>query len=244
MIIAIALSSVLFLVLMTTYASVVSVTNVQSSQTELQNQFLSVYRVMEKDVRMSGFNLPGNGLSSFVDTKGKSSMIILRNDDNRSGKLSIAANIGDTRLYVDNSQGAAPGQWVYMNNGVSVSSYQIKRIGAHSGVAPDTVELSDSTLSQSWPQLTSIYFANGIKYCIDSVAGKWCLERHSNAGRIMVGPSIDSVSFIAKDSLGVALGNNFCKAQLVSITLASHFKRAAKDPCTANTFDVKLRNSL
>jgi prepilin-type N-terminal cleavage/methylation domain-containing protein len=244
LLVTISLSSILFLALMGTFEGVVHGTDIQTMQSDMQEQFMSAYRLLEKDIRMSGYNLPGNGLVPLLNSNGKTSLVMLRNDADKSARLSVAANAGDSKLLVDNGMGVMINQWVCLAKDSSFSYYQVGRVSLHSGEGFDTVELADSTISTTWAQNTKVYFANEVKYSIDSLNGKWCLVRHSIINDCIVGPSIDSVSFTPQDSMSADVGNDFSKAHYVGITLASHFKRATQNPLTVNSFDVKLRNYL
>jgi type II secretory pathway pseudopilin PulG len=244
LVVAISLSSILVFTLLGMYGSVVRGTDIQESQSEMQDQFMSAYRLLEKDMRMAGYNLPGNGLVPLLNSNGKTSLVMLRNDADKSARLSVTANAGDSKLLVDNCMGVMANQWVCLAKDSIFSYYRISHVCLHSVTGFDTVQLLDSTISTTWAQYTKVYFANEIKYSVDSVDGKWSLVRHSIVNDCIIGQSIDSVYFTPEDSSSSETGTDFSKAHYIGITLVSHLKRATQKPLAINSFEVKLRNYL
>lgn len=244
--IATFISSIVFCSVLTMYGSFIRMTQFQESETELQQQFMQAYHILERDIRFSGYNLPGNGLHPFITSTGNLSFVMLSNETNQNTRLSADAQIGDLTVIVDDCHGVLAKQWICLMHDSMFAYYQIASVGLHqSGTNPDTVRLQDSTISQTWNHLsTTICFATGIHYSVEGSGSRLHLVRHSLKNDIQVGTSIDSICFVPKDSTGTIISSNYSKARTLLITLVSHLKSAAPNTPFVKSFDVNVRNYL
>ncbi len=241
--VAVVISSILFMAVLFVYNAYARMTHIQESQAQLQQQFMQVRRLIEKDIRMSGFNLPGNGLFPVNYGSSDFRLVFLRNDNQNTTVLANNAAVGDTAIIVKDIHGATSKQWVCLERGAAVVYYQIAGISVHSGLSYDTVKLKDSTLSVSWDTAsTKVHFAKGVYYFPTNINAVRSMVRHTSDGNQAIGPSIDSICYEPKDGSGVLTGNVFPQAQILQITLGGYLKFSASKSRMFKTFDALIRN--
>jgi prepilin-type N-terminal cleavage/methylation domain-containing protein len=241
--VAAAISSILLMVLMYGYNAYIRMTAMQESQAKLQQQLMQVRNIIEKDIRMSGFNLPGNGLFPMNYGSGDFKLVFLRNENNNTTGLENSAVPGDSLLYVTNVNSATSQQWVCLQQGSAIAYYQIAKISIHSGLTCDTVKLKDSTISVTWDKsVTKVYFAKAVYYNRTVINALYTLVRYASDGVQAIGPSIDSISFLPKDDSGDLPGNVFPQAKILGITLGGSFKTSNAQSRLFKTFDALIRN--
>ena len=244
-IVAVFISSILFCFALFVYNSYARMTHTQESQASLQQQLMLVRGIMEKDVHMSGFNLPGNGVLPINYGLSDFKLVFLRNEYNKNTTLYSDANSGDSILFVNDAQGVSAKQWMCLaNNSDTICYHQISYVGLDASSGCDTIKLN-SIISASWDKsATKVHFAKGVYYDLPSSyggAGKH-LTRHSFEGDMPIGPLIDSIDYIPKDSSGVLTGNGYAQAQSIQITLGGCLKTSAANSRLVKTFDALIRN--
>ena len=239
---ALFICSLLFIFLITAYGSFLKISNFQKSSTDLENQFMLITQVIEKDVRLAGFNLPGNGL--YVKNAGAPDFyfVALSNEAGARTTLASDAQNGDPNVKVTTASATAANQWVSLRQGSTIALYQICRVGLCTG--SDTIVLADSTCHRVWSKdSTQVYFAKGARYGIETRSGKRCLVRTSLTASSQIGSSIDTLLASPKDISGADLGANYSQAKILGITLGGKVGPAGKVIRVMKSFDVELRNS-
>jgi type II secretory pathway pseudopilin PulG len=241
--IAIFICSLLFVLLLSVYGSFVKMSNFQKSSSDLETQFMLVIRVIEKDIHLAGFGIPGNGLHPKNIGADTFRLVVLANEDNAQTTLFQEAGIGDPNIKVKNAQGISANQWVCLVKGPNIASYAIGRVGLQSG--SDTIVFKDSLVHTVWKKdSTQVYFAKGIQYGVEMKNRKKSLVRTSLINAIPVGASIDTFIVCPKDKAGADLGGNYAPAKILGITLGGHVGAAGKTIAVTKSFDVDLRNSF
>jgi hypothetical protein len=239
--IALVICSLLFILLLSVYGSFVKMSRFQSSAADLENQFMLTSRVMEKDVRLAGFGIPGNGL--YLQNVGTQnfSLVVLSDENDAKATLIADAQIGDSRIIVNTVTGTSANQWVCLVQGPSIAFDKISRIGSHAG--SDTLLLGDSTVHALWEKnSTQVYFAQGVQYAIEIKNGKNCLVRTSFMNASPIGEAIDTFFVVPKDKAGADLGADYPHAKALGITLGGRVGAAGKFVSVTKSFDVDIRN--
>jgi hypothetical protein len=240
--VALFIYSLLFIFLLTTYGAFVKMSNFQQACMDLENQFMLFTRVIEKDVRLAGFNIPGNGLYAKNIGMPDFYFVALSNEENLHTLLSGSAQIGETGIKVTNASGTGANQWICLSQGSTIGLYRISRVGLNPGA--DTVVLGDSMCTILWKKdSTHVCFAKGIQYGVRLWQGEKKLIRTSMAHSSPIGPSVDSLSVCPKNRAGADLGNDFSQAKILGITLGGKVGPVGKAIVMTKSFDVELRNN-
>jgi type II secretory pathway pseudopilin PulG len=241
--VAVLISSIIFIAVLFVYDAFARMTHAQQSQADTQEQFMIVRCAIEKDVHMSGYNLPGNGLYPLHYGSSDFTLVFLRNENNKHTTLFSNATIGDSLVLVNDGQGVAAQQWICLEHNSLIVYYQIARVGLHTSTECDTIKLKNSTISAFWDQTaTHVHFAKGVYYNLEYQNASWRLIRHASDGDQPLGLSIDSIDYVPKDASGVLAGNQYTNAQILQITLAGQSYVSQAHSRAIKMFDVMVRN--
>jgi hypothetical protein len=244
---AVFISTILFMAVLFVYDAYAKMTHSQGVQADTQEQLMLVRHLMEKDIHLAGYNLPGNGI--YVANPGAldPTPIFLSNQDNKQTQLYGDAEIGNTKLLVNDANGATSRQWVCLSKDTMIGYKPISRIGMRQGgaAACDTIFLKSTYMFRHWDHaLTQVVFARAVQYTLENKDGSRQLVRHDAVGDQPIGPAIDSLSYVPKDTSGALSWNNYPKIQILQITLAAPCpgSASAANARLLKTFDTMLRN--
>jgi Tfp pilus assembly protein PilE len=240
---AVSVSTILFLFVMMGYSSFVKMAGMQKQDTLVQNELMDAYRFLEKDIRMSGFNVPGNGIYPTITAGANDELELLYNEKETTTKLRVAAQPGDSILVVDDYKGVHPDQWICLRQNSAIGYYQIKSINVGSDTIPDTLRLKKA-VSTSWDNAqTNVYFAKSARWSIGSASGLNSLERETLTNKYGFS-TIDSIKISVQDSSGNPVAAPFTQGTSLGIRLVGHNGQVAKNSFFSKSFFVKLRNCL
>jgi hypothetical protein len=239
--VALVICTFLFMLLLTIFGSFQKISKFQQSSAELESQFLLSSQIIEKDIRLAGFGIPGNGLYPRNFGTGDFSLVVLSNVENVQTTLSQDAGSGGGEITVKSSAGISGQSWVCLCRDSTVRFYQIGRVGLHCG--SDTVVLKDSTLTKSWNQdSVRVYFAKGVEYGVTLINGKRTLVRTAPTSSIAIGASIDSFAVCQKTPASSTVGD-FSRTKTLGITIGGRVGQAGRSVAVTRSFDVEIRNS-
>jgi hypothetical protein len=241
---AVAVSTLLFMLVVFIYSAYARVTQSETSQADIQEQLMVARRVIEKDVHMAGYNLPGNGFIALNPASPAPTPVFLSNDNNKTTQLAIDAKFGDTAIMVDSASGVSALQWFCLWHDTVVSYYhKISRIGLHTASGCDTVFLKSEFLFFSWDHsITKVSFAKAVSYELLMRKGSLHLVRHTSNGDQTIGESIDSISYVPKNASGALTWDKYAKVQTLQITLGRRSPGPSTDSRWIKTFDAMIRN--
>jgi hypothetical protein len=223
-VVALAICTLLFMLLLAVFGSFQKMSNFQQSGAELESQLLLGSQIIEKDLRHAGFGIPGNGL-------------FLRNYGARDFSLAVLSNEENAQTTLSRDAGSG----VCLCRDSTVRYYPIGRVGRCNGA--DTVVLEDAALTDSWGQDPSrVYFAKGIEYGVKPANGKNVLVRTAPATSIVLGAAIDSFAVRQKIPAAGVTGD-FSRTRTLRVTIGGRVGPAGKRVAVTRTFDVEIRNS-
>ena len=134
----------------------------------LRRQFAYANQLLERDIRMAGFNLPGNGI---IVNSGVNNMFLLKNEEGLQTRLSQGADIGDNYILVANGY---PGDvfiddWVCLYDSTSDKMEYLRIINEpelNSGSY--ILSFGSEVLQKTWDiSNTDVYFAKAVRYSVD-----------------------------------------------------------------------------
>ncbi len=243
-VVAISVSTILFLFVMMGYSSFVKMAGMQKKDTLVQNELMDAYRFLEKDIRMSGFNVPGNGICPTITAGANDELELLNNEKETVTPLSVAAHAGDSFVVVEDYKGTLPNQWICLKQNAAIEYYQLKAVGIGSGAIPDTLRLKNKTISATWDiAKTRVYFAKGIRWTVETASGPDSLVRETLANSLGF-KSLDSIKITVADASGAVLSANFTRGASLEIRLVGHNASVPQGHFCTKSFGVKLRNIL
>jgi Tfp pilus assembly protein PilV len=241
---AVVISTILFIGILFVYNAYAKMTQSQGKQADTQEQLMLVRHIMEKDIHMAGYNLPGNGIMVSNAYLPNPTPVFLSNQDNKTTMLSGDAQIGDTKLFVNDASGVSSRQWVCLSKDTMTGYKELSRIGLRGGSAScDTLFLKYPYMMRFWDHaLTQVTFTRAVYYSIDRNEGSARLIRHDFKGDQPLGPSIDSLSYSPKDTSGILSWYSFPKIQILQVTVAAPCPGSSARTRLSKCFDVMIRN--
>jgi type II secretory pathway component PulJ len=248
--IAVALSSLLFVLVLFLYDAFARMTHEQDMQSDQQESLMIVRRAIEKDIHKSGYNLPGNGVTWLELNYTNPTLVFISNENNKQTALykNVAAS-SDLSVLVNDANGVSAKQWICLKEDSLVGYRKITYVGMRQGgAACDTVFVNGFFFTPWNTSSTQVYFGDGVYYSIDSTPGLKSskhLTRYTTNSSIALGPSIDTIKYVAKDTTGDLSWSDYhtyAKIRSLQITVAGPSLGSPLHTRQAKSFEVMLRN--
>lgn len=240
LIVAMTLSAV---VISAAYKAQVSFSKAASRENDkaiLQRDLMSVCDALEKDIRMAGLGLPGNGIELILSDTASDQLSMFVNKDHVVKVLSANVSSADTKILINNIGITKWGEWVCLN-GSSKIYREISRVGKGSGTNPDTVYLYGQANAGSIAAGSNVYSANRIVYYMKNGAEKK-LVRRFNRKDTPVSTIIDSLSINPKNNNGLAVSYG-TDARVITAIVGGYVGKESKRYFLAESTEVNIRNS-
>lgn len=212
------------------------------NESELQEDLARANQVLEKDIRMTGYNVPGNGLVVDLSVENAHILTVLINEVNLSTTLPVAAASGETKFLIAEDKGVAVEQWVCLDDGDDIVYYQIAHVGVNASDV-DTITIY-GVLSDTWTaEDTKVIFAVGFKYSLETSGSTTSLVRRTHDDFYAISDEISGITVIPKDENGDPLTSDFNDARSISVVLTSQIPRINEGTKTVtNTVEAAIRN--
>ncbi len=205
----------------------------------LQRDLMSVCDMMEKDIRMAGLGLPGNGIDLRLSDTSSDELTLFVNKNQLRTRLVENASFSDTRILVESAGNAAWGKWVCVEGG-SIIFREISRIALSLSSNPDTIHLTTPLNAGPFSAASNVYSADRISYYIKS-ADERVLYRKFNSKESGISMIIDSLAVIPKDNKGTSLSSGTA-AQVISAVIGGYIGQGNDLVFLAESTEVNIRN--
>ncbi|MGD9201004.1 MAG: hypothetical protein PVI26_05545 [Chitinispirillia bacterium] len=212
---------------------------------KLRTQFSYANQLLERDIRMSGFNLPGNGI---LVNSGVNTMFLLKNEEGKQTRLSVTANMGDNSILVEDDKDVSIEDWVCLNDPASGNTEYLQIISdpeIHEGSW--RVSFGSEVLENTWDMSnTDVYFAKAVRYSVDGTEPDVAFVRSTPQKDFKI--SKDITKFVIKpfDAQGVDLTDLMPDAsdliRKVGIELIKPIPE--HNNSISSSIEVSIRNSL
>jgi prepilin-type N-terminal cleavage/methylation domain-containing protein len=207
---------------------------------EIQNHIAAASGVIEKDIRMAGYRLPGNGLGAIITTGPNCALRLFTNDLERQSALAGDAPAGNTIVRVLDGAGVEAGQWICLS-GADTVFYPIERVC--SATHEDTIYLADTALTADWPLgETAVYFARSIRYGVETYLGEQWLVRATHDKTTALSPLITRFAAAALDENGQSCMTHADLARTLEVTIGSVTVDRGDSARVSETFQTAIRN--
>jgi type II secretory pathway pseudopilin PulG len=214
---------------------------IQRNIATLMQEVVTATQLMEKDGRMAGYGLPGNGL--YMNIAGSDDTIcMLSNEAQRSkSSLKFDANAADSFIIVPTSTDYIPGMWVLMKSGTTMVYRCIKRI---EGSGSDQKLVMTQTLGTAFSSAsTDAWYADGVRYNLQKTTPPKFI-RNENGHVYFLGTLIDSFAVTAKDSIDGTLTDHFENTRALIIGIGGNSGTAQKPVRMRQTMRVNIKNYM
>lgn len=207
----------------------------------VQRDILTVTDFLEKDIRMAGLGLPGNGIEANLSDTASDELRIFINEQRQSSVLTAPASALDYAVFVENGLIMKPGQWVCLA-GTDTVYKEISRVGMNA-MAADTVYLTEQIGVGNYPAASLVYPAIRIEYYVKNVSGPDFVRKKNNFAVNLSG-LLDTMNIVPKDSFGVPLSGSISSARVLTVVFGGMVGSGSSGVLMAESTEVNIRNRL
>lgn len=245
LVVGLVITSILVTGIYQVFRNVTASASRERQKAELQRDIISVSNIIERDVRMAGCALPGNGLIAHCSDTASDRFSLYLSESGLRTSLFAQAEPSHTTLLIDDATGFTE------NGGVCLAAFGIDTIYKeinHLGIdaaGPDTLILNES-LNTAQPfgvASTRVYPADRIDYRFSVTAGVKKFERRKNGQNLNIGPKLDSLNIMLKNSAGNPVGGSIKNASVITVVIGGYVGSGAKRVFIADSTEVNFRNS-
>lgn len=183
-----------------------------------QDRLTRMTQLLEKDIRMTGYGLPGNGLHVWDNTAGNDSVAFYASETPTTTQLALETSAGGDTICVDDDKGAVVGQGVCLEDGDTVVYRKIAgfKFGDPCG---DKVIIDPSLPSHVFEvDSTTVYFADRVSYRVRSGT---LLRKRNGSGSSDMGGTIDALTVYALNDSSDTLTANFDSTRVLALSVES-----------------------
>lgn len=217
--------------------------NNQAIKTALQVQqdLVLACKFLEKDIHMTGYALPGNGVVADLDSTSNHKIHFFSNKNHLSSKLTYDAFTNEMVIKVDEAQGADSTMWICLHDDDKLVYYPIQKI-RFSATDPDTVTL-DTLLDADWEaDETEIHFAEHIFYQVEDTKDGRALVRNRAQGEFVPGNLISQLDITLTDDSSNVETTPYNDARTVTAIIGAPCSDAHGDRVITEMLSVNIRN--
>jgi|GEM_PF-1825110 len=245
LVMGLVITSILVTGIYQVYRNVTTSASREKEKAELQRDIISVSNIIERDVRMAGCALPGNGLSAHCYNNASDSFSLYLSETGLHTSLTTPAQPAHANLLIDDATGFSENGGVCIAApGVDTIYRQISHVGLYAA-SPDTLFLNEA-LNTALPfdvASTRVYPADRIDYRFSVTAGVKKFERRRNGQGPGIGPKLDSLDIVLKNSAGNPVGGSIENASVITVVIGGYVGSGSNRVFIADSTEVNFRNS-
>lgn len=239
LVVAVSLSAMIISAAYKAHLSFSKAASRENDKAMLQRDLMSACNMIEKDIRMAGLGLPGNGVDLQLSETTSDELTIFMNKDQIRTTLYSTAFYTDTKILINRTADTSWGKWVCLEAG-SIVFKEIARVGLSFSGNPDTIHLAAPLNAGPYPQNSIVYSADRISYFLKNKAEKVLCKR-LNSRDSEISTLIDSFLIVPKDNSGVSLSSGI-EAKVLSVVIGGYIGQGRNQVFLAESTEVNIRN--
>lgn len=218
----------------------------EKKKAELQQDIITLSNLVERDIRMAGIGLPGNGLAT-ASSENVISFSVFTNENGTATVLTEAGGQNDFNIVIDDVTGFEVGGWVCIaGDNVDTIYREIGNIINDDPSDPDTLVLTCRLISGPFnpnPDSTVVYPAIRLHYEA-TLTPEFTLSRSRNDLSLPIGSTIDTVALTTyrRDGDGNLVGSAVERASVVTVAFGGFIGEGDKRVVLADSTEVNIRN--
>lgn len=240
LIIALFISSLIVAGLYRVIRSVMTISERERQKAEMIRSIMTVNNILERDVRMAGCGLPGNGLRTVLFEEHNDQLILFSNEERIQTTLGKEAKANDMQITVASAEGFKEDEWVCVASSVDTVYREIRSI-KDNNVGLDTIYLNFPMLSPgTMVSGSNVYAADCIYYWAASDP-RPVLKRKKNDMTVELGTHLAKIAVVPKKSNGtiVPLARD---ADVITVVLGGYVGTGNNRVLLADSTEVNIRN--
>lgn len=211
----------------------------ENDKAKLQRDLMNACNILEKDIRMAGLGLPGNGVQLEKSGTANDKLILHVNKKQLRAKVVNKIESSDTKILIEHTGSIDWGNWVCVENG-SIVYREVSRVGISVSGAPDTLYLGSTFNAGPFaPTVTTVYRTDKIVYNMDAEDKK--LMRSINKITTPISSEIDSLAIILKDKNGMPL-STAGEAKVITVVMGGFIGNGSNKRFIHESTEVNIRN--
>ena len=215
----------------------------ERQKAELQCNIISVSNIIERDIRMAGCGLPGNGVSTYLVDEESCHLTCFTNEMHLQSSLTDVAQPADMHIVVDTAEGFLVGGYACLGGPPDTCYRRIIHIGtADPPSGPDTLHLSRTVYHGPYDIDTPVYPAITLTYTVTNNPTP-SIQRMKNGAPFALGGKLDSIRIELKDDAGNPVGASVENAAVVTVMLGGHIGDGGNRVFLTDTTEVNIRNA-
>lgn len=207
---------------------------------ELQQEIINVCNIVEKDIRMAGCSIPGNGID--ITFTPQETLFIFTNSERFKTTLAVIAQPAHDKIIVTNDSGFSAEKWIFIPQGTSFIKRRIVSVKTNL-TGNDTILLSQPLGIGPLNVGTEIFPADRIAYTFVKNGNNLVFVKIKNSLNFTIGTKIDSLRIVPKDSNGnIVSGSNLETVALLTVVIGGHVGSGSNRVFLAESTEVNIRN--
>jgi Tfp pilus assembly protein PilE len=212
----------------------------ENTKALLQRDICTISQFIEKDIRMAGLGLPGNGIEPQIAANSNHELSIYMNENRKISTLSSCASPSDLSLIIQDASGMNSSGWICISGAAGTVYKEILGIG-NSPTGPDTIYLGEQLGAGPFTVNSNVYFAKRIHYSVVKFP-RTAFLRRVNGLETPLSAIIDSVKITLRDSLGNNVNNSSASAAYLSVMFGGRVGSGNNTSFVAESTEVNIRN--
>jgi len=233
------ISSIVIIGLYRVAKSVLLTANRERQKAEMQQSITSVSNIIERDIRMAGCGLPGNGLRAVLNDSLNDYLMIFSNEMRIQTTLTSDINGASYEMFVVDASGFSEDEWVCIE-GPDTIYREIYHVTDNASGA-DRISIAGVVgVPHVFPAGSRVYAANRILYAVVQSPTP-VLKRQKNDMSIDLGAKLQKIAVIPKKATGsiVAYAGD---ADVLTVVLGGYVGRGGNKVFYADSTEVNIRN--
>ncbi|MBN1575678.1 MAG: hypothetical protein JW913_03950 [Chitinispirillaceae bacterium] len=213
----------------------------EKQKAELQRDIITVSNIIERDIRMAGCGLPGNGVSTHLVDEENDHLSCYSNEQRLETTLTTTADPAHTKIIVADAAGFVVNGYVCLADPPDTCYRRITRIGIYAG-GEDTLVLSRAIYYGPFDYTTThVYPATKFSYKLTGSPTP-SIQRLKNNAPLPLGGKLDSIIVILKNAAGNPVGASVGDAAVVMVVVGGHIGNGGNRVFLADSTEVNIRN--
>jgi hypothetical protein len=240
LVIALFICSILVTGIFRVARAVFASANREKQKAEMLRSIMSVSNIIERDIRMAGCGLPGNGMRAILNDGYNDYLMIFTNENRIQTVLTKPVGVSDIDLPVKDTVGFTPDKWVCVESvGKDTIYREISAVTTKNGDKVITLTTPVGVVASILAG-SNVYAATRISYMVVN-SPKPALQRKRNDLTIDLGVKLQKISVIPKNAAGTVVA--FARdADVLTVVLGGYVGMGANMVLLADSTEVNIRN--
>ncbi len=201
----------------------------------LLSEILNTGRLIERDIRSTGYGLPGNGLLRVI-VDGNEELFLFTNSINVTAAITAQVNTGAHLLQLSDAQGFNVGDWVCIKNGDQVTYHTVHNVN----IDDNRIHLENG-VGSSIQAGAQIHRAESRRYFVDPLEA--VLYRESNGSVMRISDRINTLNLSPRGNAGSDMMLTPQNAQSIHVTLGGMVRSGGNEQLYSETTEINIRNA-